>query len=317
MSNIRTNLQQELDSAVSLAKNNSSGRTADYIPQLMNVNQESTVACVKLCDGSIVESGDIDAKFTLQSVSKLILLIGMLEEYGVDQVFSWVNAEPSGQSFSAIGHLDRHGPVPANPLINPGAICLASHIDGDLDAKLQWVENWIIKIFGEKLGFCEDVFLSELDSADRNRALAYLMKSTGLLAGNVEDVLRPYFALCSYELTAAQAAHLPYLLANAGRDVLNNKQIFSKHTAAEVVSVMATCGLYDESGTHLLRTGMPSKTGVSGLIVSVVPGIAGVAAYSPKINTRGTSLRANIIMHELAKKMEWHFATSFLLFNKN
>jgi glutaminase len=296
-----------LHDSIVLAKKNSSGRLADYIPQLANVDSEITIAGIHLINGAVVTAGDTQAKFTLQSVSKLILLIGMLEEYGAQKVFSWINAEPSGQSFAAISYLDRYGLVPSNPLINAGAICLAARIPGTVQEKLNWVEYWINTVYGQKLTFCQDVFESELGTADRNRSIAYLLKSTGVLTGDVEDILQPYFALCSYEANIQQALYLPMLLANGGCSP-EGTQIISNSTCQQVVALMATCGLYDESGMNLVITGLPSKSGVSGLIVSSAIGRAGIAVYSPRVNHKGTSCRGSIILQEIASKLNWHFA---------
>jgi glutaminase len=299
--------QELLAKATSLAKHNTHGRLADYIPQLANVNSDTTAAGIYLVDGEIITHGDVDTKFTLQSVSKLVLLIGMLEEHGAQKVFSWINAEPSGQAYAAINNLDRYGLIPSNPLINAGAICLASRIEGDIEQKLNWVEHWISKIYNQKLTFCHDVFASELGTADRNRSIAYLMRSTGVLVGEIEEILQPYFALCSYAVNIQQALYLPMLLANGGRTPAG-KQIIASKTAQQVIALMATCGLYDESGMNLVLIGLPSKSGVSGLIIATAVGKAGIAVYSPKVNHKGTSCRGNIILQEIAAKLDWHFA---------
>ena len=191
-------LAKALDQALDKATPNTDGHVADYIPELRNVNPDLLAASIVLTDGSTITSGpDTDYRFTLQSVSKLVLLIGMMEEFGSERVFSWINAEPSGQPFAAIGNLDRYGPVPSNPLINAGAICLSGRIPGNTDEQLLWVRKWINRLFAADLAFSEEVYNSEFGSADRNRSLAFLMKSTGVLKGDVEEILKPYFSLCS------------------------------------------------------------------------------------------------------------------------
>ena len=108
----------------------------------------------------------------------------------------------------------------------------------------------------------QKIFYSEQRTAGRNRSLAYLMKSTNVVIGNVEEVLVTYFHLCSFEGTVSQAGYLAMLLANRGRSA-DGKQVISIETVKTVVSVMATCGLYNESGVHLVKTGFPAKSGVS------------------------------------------------------
>ncbi len=299
-----------LERSVAKARTNEEGSVADYIPELRNVNSDLLMASIMLINGKVLTCGDdLTYRFTLQSVSKLVLLIGLMEEFGSELVFSWINAEPSGLPFAAIGDLDRFGPVPSNPLINAGAICLSGRIPGNSDAQLVWVKKWVDKLFGADLIFSHDVYASEFASADRNRSLAYLMKSTGVLRGDVDvdEVLKPYFSLCSYTVNISEAAYLPMLLANGGMDA-NGLRVISEETSNQVVAIMATCGLYNESGMHLVKTGLPAKSGISGLIIAVGTGRGGIAAYSPRVNRKGTSQRGHIVISEIARELDWHFA---------
>lgn len=302
-------ITEALQKAVAISRNSSEGLVADYIPQLAKVDQEYTTAGIRLADGDLIIVNDKpEYKFTLQSVSKLVLLIGLMEEFGTEKVYSWINAEASGQHFASVSHLERFGPVPSNPLINAGAIALAGHIPGEkIEEQLEWVEKWTTKLFGEKLFINKDIYKSELSSADRNRSLAYLMRSTGVLQKDVEDVLVPYFSLCSYEANIDQATFLPMLLANGGLDS-NGNRVISEHVTKHVVSIMVTCGLYDESGKYLVYTGMPAKSGVSGLIIAVATGRGGIAVFSPRLNAKGGSIRGHIILRELSDALDWHFA---------
>lgn len=302
-------ITEALQKAVALAKNESGGEAADYIPQLAKVDQEYTAAGIRLADGDVIIVNDKpDYKFTIQSVSKLVLLIGLMEEFGTEKVYSWINAEASGQHFASVSHLERFGPVPSNPLINAGAIALSGHIPGETaEAQAEWADRWVTKLFGEKLEINDGVFNSELTTADRNRSLAYLMRSTGVLEKEVEQILVPYFSLCSYETNVEQATYLPMLLANGGLDC-NGNRIISENVTRHVVSIMVTCGLYDESGTYLVYTGMPAKSGVSGLIIAVATGRGGIAVFSPRLNEKGGSVRGHVILRELSEALDWHFA---------
>lgn len=297
-----------LENALQKASENVEGHAAEYIPELCNVDPELT--SVSMClNGEFFACGDIEHKFTLQSVSKLVLLIGMLEEFGAENVFSWIKAEPSGQPFASIGYLASNGPTPSNPLINSGAICLSSMIPGNANSKILWIEKWINQLFGAELEFSESVYNSELQTADSNRALAYLMKSTGIIKGDVEAILRPYFSLCSYKANIAEVVYLPMLLASSGISPEGHR-IISEETCNIVISLMATCGLYNESGMHLVKCGLPAKSAVSGLIVATSVGRCGIAAFNPRINSYGTGIRAQIIINEISKNMNLHFASS-------
>lgn len=299
-----------LDQALAKSRHVNGGKIANYIPELTKVDVNYLGAAILLSSGELLTSGDdTNYLFTVQSVSKLVLLIGLMEEFGASKVFSWIKVESSEQSFSSIKHLDQYGPVPSNPLINAGAIALCSRIPGNDVEQQEWIHRWTYKLFGSKIGFNENVFRSELRHSDRNRSLAYLMKSTGVLAREieVEKVLVPYVMLCSFQLNVTQAAYLPMILSNGGI-APDGTRIISEETSNQVVAIMATCGLYNESGMHLVKTGLPAKSGVSGLIIAVATCRAGIAVSSPYINSKGTSIRGHALLMELSKILDWHFA---------
>ncbi len=301
-------LQTILDHAVANARADHRGEPASYIPELASVDLSMTSLALAGCDGSSYLAGDAEKHvFTLQSVAKLAVLIGLLEEFGAEQIFSWVGVEPSGKAFASISHLDLPGEKPANPLINPGAITLCGHIPGSSTTeRLQWLDGWMTRLFGKTLQVNERVLDSERRTGDRNRAMAYLMRSDGVLSGNVDEVLEVYFTLCSYEAGVEAVAYLPMLLANGGKTP-DDAIIFSLSTACTVVSIMATCGMYDESGIHLVRTGMPAKSGVSGAIVAVSPGRCGIAVSSPRINPKGGSVRGHSMLGDVSRALGLHF----------
>lgn len=302
-------MQQQLQACVDAVQGIDTGAIADYIPELASVSQDLTHIVAALPDGQLFQAGNAGKHLvSLQSTAKLIVLIGLLEEFGADQVFDWVNTEPSGDDFASIIHLEQFGPVPSNPMLNAGSIVLCSHIPGNAEAKLAWLDRWTTRLFGQKIYVNQTVFASERRTGDRNRSLAYLLKSHSQLADEVEQTLETYFVLCSFEAQLATIAHLPLLLANRGCSP-EGEQVISAKTVQQVVSIMATCGVYNDSGKHLLKTGMPAKSGVSGLIIASAIGQAGVAAYSPRVNDKGNSIRASMMLERLARDNSWHFAT--------
>ncbi len=304
---LTTNLLKIL---VSHAEKNKDGDTANYIPELANVNKEITAIAVSPLGGKTVAySNSPPQPITLQSTAKMIPLIGLLEEYGEEQLFQWVKVEPSGDDFASITRLEQLGLKPSNPMLNAGAITLCSHIPGEKEQQFSWLEHWVQKLFNQCLSINPLVFASEKRTGDRNRSLAYLLHSRCNLGSNVYDTLDLYFALCSYEALLPQMLYLPTLLANAGKDPVSGEQVISKETCKITLAIMATCGLYDETGTHMVRTGMPAKSGVSGYTIAVVPGKAGIVVLSPRVNAKGNSIRGEMMLEELSKTMDWHFAT--------
>ncbi|ADG23549.1 glutaminase A [Legionella pneumophila] len=300
---------QLLEELVHAAELNQEGKTADYIPELANVNQDLTAIAVQpLGEKTLAYSNNPLHPVTLQSTGKMIPLIGLLEEFGADQLFEWVKVEPSGDDFASITRLEQFGPKPSNPMLNAGAIALCSRIPGVGEQQFRWLEHWVQKLFNQRLSINPLVFASEKRTGNRNRALAYLLKSRNNLGADVHETLDLYFALCSYEAMLDQMLYLPAVLANRGQDPDTGEQILSIETCKITLAIMATCGLYDETGTHMVKTGMPAKSGVSGYTIAVVPGKAGIVVLSPRVNAKGNSIRGEIMLEGLSKAMGWHFA---------
>ncbi len=302
-----SDIQQVLDDAVMQSRAFMEGKVANYIPELAHVDPERVSAAVMRTDGKSCFSGDPNHLFTLQSVAKCVVLIGLMEEYGASTLFSWISAEPSGSAFASIAELDKLGTTPSNPMINAGAIALCSRIPGDREQRAAWLDKWMQSCFGQIVPVNESVFHSELRTGHRNRSIAYLLKSNGVLPLEVEEALTTYYRLCSYELNVATMAYLPMVLAHEGENS-EGKRIFSQSTSDKVVAIMATCGLYDESGMYLLHTGMPAKSGISGALIAVATGRAGIAICSPRVNAKGGSVRGHYILQQLSDKLGWHFA---------
>lgn len=300
-------LQGVLDRAITRARALTDGQPAQYIPELATVDPERISGAIAPVDGPVVRAGDRPHAFTLQSAAKLVLLAGLLEERGPDAVFAVVGAEPTGGHFASVAELEWRGPKPANPLINAGAIALAAQLHGDLEDRLGWIERWAERLCGRALHPNQRVQISERRTGHRNRAIAHVLKAAGGLSGAVDDVLEAYFALCSLEGDVEDAARLACVLAGGGVHP-DGTRALSAETAATVVALMASCGLYDESGAHLVATGLPAKSGVSGVIVAVAPGRAGIAVCSPRINARGGSVRGHHVLATLARELGWHFA---------
>jgi glutaminase len=302
-------VQAALEGAVRKARRNDAGQPADYIPQLAGVDVDATSAGVLLCDGGRVLAGDAEThRFSFQSSAKLVVLIGLLEERGPVEVFATVGSEPSGDNFASLARLETHGPLPPNPLVNAGAIALCGQLAGSVERRIDWIHRWAERLYGTRLPIDEAVRESERATADRNRAIAYFLKHNGILTGSVDEILHVYFSLCALTGGVAEACRLPALLANGGVVPGGGDRILSKRTVAITVAIMATCGMYNESGNYLVATGMPAKSGVSGVIVAVAPGRAGVAVASPRLNDKGGSVRGHIMLRELSRQLGWHFA---------
>jgi glutaminase len=279
------------------------GNVADYIPGLKNANKEDLGICIIDSNNEIYSAGDYKKKFTVQSISKPLVLMLAILDNGEDYVFSKIGMEPTGDAFNSIQKLETsqlHKPF--NPMINAGAIAVSSMIKGNSsEDKFNRVLDFIKKISeNPDLDYDEEIYLGEKETGHRNRSMGYFMKSDGVIDGLVEDALDLYFKQCSIKISAFDLAKIGVFLAKDGV-TSSGERIISQHTAKIVKSLMVTCGMYDGSGEFAVKVGLPSKSGVGGGILSVIPGKMGIGVYGPSLDSKGNSIGGCAILNDLSK----------------
>jgi len=283
-----------------------SGEVASYIPQLALADPARLGIAVASTRGRVYEAGDSDTEFTIQSVSKPFVYALALRSRGIDEVLTHVDVEPSGEPFNAIS-LDADSGRPRNPMINAGAIVVAALVEGVTAAdKSASIAEGLSAFAGRPLVVDEAVYQSEHDTGDRNRALAHLTRSAGVLAASVDVAVETYFRQCSLVVTARDVAIMSATLANAGRNPVTHERVVSEEVARWTMAVMAGSGMYDSSGEWLARVGMPAKSGVSGGIAAVDPGYFGIGTYSPRLDARGSSVRGVAMLEALSADYGLH-----------
>lgn len=284
------------------------GKLASYIPALLEADLEALGVCVvDLKDNYEFWAGDSDVKFTIQSISKVISLIIALNDNGRTNVFKKVNAEPTGMGFNSIVNLeDSMENRPYNPMINAGAIVTTSLIFGEnQDKKLERILNFLRRASNNpNIGINEEIYLNEKATGDRNRALAYFMKSTGALEGDVEEVLDLYFKQCSIEATARDLARFGAVIANDGVTPWSNEVLMSRDICRIVKTIMVTCGMYDASGEFAVHVGIPAKSGVGGGVLATVPRRYGIGLYGPSLDNKGNSICGLRILKDLSEEFD-------------
>lgn len=283
------------------------GRVATYIPGLSNANPDALGICVKNLNGDEYCAGDFDTKFTVQSISKVVTLLLAILDQGKDKVFSKVGMEPTADAFNSMLTLEnRNSHRPINPMINAGAIVTVSMVAGEsCDEAFNRILEFTRKITDNpEININEDVYLSEKETGNRNRALAYFMKSTGAIEENVEEVLDVYFKQCSIEATCRDIARIGAMLANDGILPWSGEEVVPKSVARIVKTIMATCGMYDSSGKFAVHIGIPAKSGVGGGILASVPGKMGIGVIGPALDSIGNSIGGIKVLEELSRKMD-------------
>ena len=292
-----------------LVKNNQAksklGEVANYIPELDKAKKDALGICIYDIDGNEYCAGDCEEKFTIQSISKIITLMLAILDNGEEYVFSKVGMEPTGDPFNSIKKLETSSRKrPYNPLINAGAIAVSSMIKGkDAREKFQRLLDFVRKISeDDTLDVNYKIYCGESETGNRNRAMGYFLKSQNIIEGNVEDALDVYFKQCSIEATAKNLARIGLFLARGGK-TSTGEQVINPRIATIVKTLMVTCGMYDSSGEFAVRVGIPSKSGVGGGIVSVVPGKMGIGVYGPSLDKKGNSVAGVAVLEELSKEL--------------
>ena len=282
------------------------GTLPSYIPELSRADPNLFGIAVATPDGQVRTAGDATTPFTIQSISKPFVYALALADWGMDALLQRVGAEPSGEAFNAIS-LEEGTGRPDNPMVNAGAIVTTSLVEAtDAAHRFERIRSLLSRFAGRELQLDEEVFASEWRSADRNRALAYLMRNAGSLTADVDDTLEVYFKQCSLLVSTTDLAVMSVTLAANGVNPLTGDAVVTPDVARHVLTMMATCGLYDYSGEWMLRVGMPAKSGVSGGLIAASPGQFGVGLFSPRLDSRGNSVRAVQACQLLSDRYELH-----------
>lgn len=266
---------------------------------------------VATTDGERFDVGDHDHAFPLHSVSKVFTYALALADHGPEAVLQRVGVEPSGDAFNAL-RVDERTMRPFNPMVNAGALVTNDLVVGaDLDERLARALDALRRWAGDDtLAVDAATLATELATADRNRGAGYLMRSAGILHGEVEDILTLYLSQCSVQVTSGQLAAMAATLANGGVNPATGDEVLPRRRVRDVLSVMHTCGMYDYAGSWAFEVGLPAKSGVGGAILAVIPGKMGIGVFSPGLDAFGNSVRGVQAFRELSERLGLHvFAT--------
>jgi glutaminase len=296
--------QRVVDAAYAKYKDLKDGKNADYIPILTETPSDLFGVVIVTKDGKVYSAGDVDYVFSIQSVSKPFTAALVMTEQGPAVLKEKIGVEPTGLPFNSKLALEIYKARSVNPLVNAGAIAAVSLVQATSEQD-RWnkVQQNLSDFAGRPLGVLEKVYESEYTTAWGNRGIANLLYNWGRLYSEPEEALRVYTRQCSVGVSARDLGMMGATLANGGVNPVTRKQVMPARHVPELLAVMATAGFYDESGDWMYTAGLPAKTGVGGGIVAVVPGRFAIAAFSPRLNEAGNSVRSLNAIRDIAGEL--------------
>jgi glutaminase len=301
-------IQAALDAAYAKYKNLQEGANADYIPALAAVDPKIYGIALITVDGKVYTAGDVTSEVSIQSISKVFTMAKVIEESGPAAIADTIGADATGMRFNSIVSIEFSqkllGGPEMNALVNPGAIAATSMVKGDTrDEIWKSILGFYSDFAGRSLEVNQEVFKSESDTNQRNQAIGYLMYAYGYIKSEPMRATDIYTEQCSVNVNAKDLAMMAGTLGNGGKNPVTGKQVMNSDYIPNVLAVMATAGLYDDSGKWLFHTGLPGKSGVGGGIIAVSPGKFGIAVVSPPLDEAGNSVRAQKAIADISNAL--------------
>jgi glutaminase len=297
-------IQAALDAAYAKHRNLQEGKNADYIPALAKVDPNIFGIALVTVDGKVYTAGDIKSEVSIQSISKVFTMALVMEESGVDAIMNNMGVDATGQAFNSIVAVEQYKGAEMNAMVNPGAITATSMVrGGSRDEIWKKILSFYGDFAGRPLAVNQEVFKSEAETNQRNQAIAMLMYAYGRIKDNPLRATDIYTEQCSVSVNAKDLALMAATLASGGRNPLTGKQVIKADNVPEILAVMATAGLYDDSGKWLYTTGLPAKSGVGGGILAVSPGKFGIAVISPPLDAAGNSVKAQKAIADISNAL--------------
>lgn len=285
-----------------------SGNTAQYIDVLARADTSRLGVAIATVDGNVYSAGDDLVEFSIQSISKIFVYALAIQDATLEKVLEKIGVEPTGNAFNELS-LHKGSNRPMNPMINAGAITAHSLVCGP-NATAEQRTARILKVMstlaGRELKVDEEVYEAELKDGDRNIGLAHMLKAAGIISGCPREMVKGYFRQCSINVTVRDLAMMASTLSNAGYQPVTGEKIFPRDTVRQVLSIMATCGMYDAAGDWISSVGIPAKSGVGGGILGALPGQVGLATFSPKLDDKGNSVRGVALCKTMSHDMGLH-----------
>lgn len=300
----KSEIEKALSEAYQKYKNVKEGKNADYIKELASVDPNIFGVVLVTADGQVFTMGDVTSMVSIQSVSKVFTLAQVIEEQGHQVAQDKIGVDATGEVFNSIIAVERMRGKEINPLVNPGAIAATSLIAGaDSSAKWKHIVEVQSAFAGRQLSLNVPVYRSEAGDNLRNQAIAHLLFAYNRMYFDPVQTTDIYTKQCALNVSAKDLAVMAATLANGGVNPVTKKKVVSPQTVMYTLPVMATAGLYDDSGIWLYNSGLPAKSGVGGGLLAVCPGKFGIAVVSPPLDAAGNSVKAQLVIKYVVEKL--------------
>lgn len=300
----KKSINKALDSAYAKFKDDKNGANADYIPALAEVPSELYGIVLVTTDGRVFQIGDVDYNYSIQSISKVFTMAKVVDTQGPKVVQDSVGVNPTGQVFNSIYPIEQHKGKGINPFVNPGAIATTSLIQGDsYDDKFDQILDIHSAFAGKKLDVDQVIYQSEAATNQRNQAIAMLLNAYGRIYSDPLEAVDIYTKQCAISVNTVDLGVMAGTLANGGLNPVSKEKVVSPETVSYVLPIMTVAGLYDNAGYWLYHVGIPAKSGVGGGVIAVVPGKFGIAAFSPRLDAAGNSVRAQLAIYDIVQRL--------------
>ncbi|PSV35896.1 glutaminase A [Photobacterium sp. GB-210] len=311
MSCCKKDVAAVMQQAFDLHKDNKDGANASYIPFLASVPSDLCGLAFVSVTGDVIKIQDVDYKYAIESISKIMTLGLALEQSGADAIHSKIGAEPTGLPFNSVMALELHNGKPLTPLVNAGAMATVSLIEAD-DKEQRWQKILAFQsaLAGENIELSEDVNQSEQTTNAHNRAIALLLESSNRIYSDPLEACDVYTRQCSTLFNTVELATVGATYANGGKNPISGQQLVSPENASHILAEMMMEGLYDTSGDWAYDVGLPGKSGVGGGLVTIIPNVGALAAFSPRIDQFGNSVRGQLMIKHVAQTMGWNLFNS-------
>ncbi|MEG1649584.1 MAG: glutaminase A [Rikenellaceae bacterium] len=304
-------IREVVEKSYELVRKENGGKNADYIPYLANVPSDLFGISICMPSGEIVDVGDTNYLFGIESVSKVPTAILAMQQHGTSEVLSKIGSDATGLPFNSIIAILLETDHPSTPLVNSGAISACSMIKPKGDCVKKWHEiiTFFEKMCAMKLDVIDELYKSESATNFNNRSIAWLLKNYQRIYDDPDMSLDIYTRQCSIGVSAHGLSVAAATIANSGVNPVTKAQVFDREIAPKIISMITTVGFYEHTGDWLFESGIPAKTGVGGGIIGVMPGMFGIAAFAPPIDEFGNSVKAQKAIKMIMQQLDLNLFT--------